>query len=180
MMNIGEKIKRLRIEKQMTQEDLASRVDLSKGFISQLERDLTSPSISTLIDILECLGTDLRNFFNETVEENVVFGKNDIFIKEDKQLQNNIAWLIPNSQKNYMEPIMITLGPSGSSVIDDPHEGEEFGFILSGYIFIHLGDKKHKCKKGESFYFHPTVEHFISNPGKTKAVVLWIAAPPSF
>ena len=55
-MEIGKKIKLLRIEKGLTQEELAGRAELSKGFISQLERDLTSPSIATLIDILQCLG----------------------------------------------------------------------------------------------------------------------------
>ena len=51
-MEIGEKIKRLRTKLGLTQEELAARTELSKGFISQLERDLTSPSIATLMDIL--------------------------------------------------------------------------------------------------------------------------------
>ena len=57
-MQIGEKIRVLRMEKQLTQEELANRCELSKGFISQVENDLTSPSIATLIDILEILGTN--------------------------------------------------------------------------------------------------------------------------
>ena len=64
-MDIGLKLKELRIQKSLTQEELADRAELSKGFISQLERNLTSPSISTLTDILQCLGTDLKEFFNE-------------------------------------------------------------------------------------------------------------------
>ena len=56
-MNIGEKIKELRVRSGLTQEELADRAELSKGFISQLERDNTSPSITTLLDILQCLGT---------------------------------------------------------------------------------------------------------------------------
>ena len=68
-MGIGEKIKRLRIKNGLTQEELAMRSELSKGFISQVERDLTSPSISTLVDILECLGTNLKDFFNEKTQE---------------------------------------------------------------------------------------------------------------
>ena len=56
-MDIGAKLKELRILKGLTQEELADRAELSKGFISQLERDLTSPSIATLMDILQCLGT---------------------------------------------------------------------------------------------------------------------------
>ena len=56
-MDIGLKLKELRILKGLTQEELADRAELSKGFISQLERNLTSPSIATLMDILQCLGT---------------------------------------------------------------------------------------------------------------------------
>ena len=64
-MEIGAKIKKLRLQRGLTQEELADRCELSKGFISLLERDLTSPSIATLTDILECLGTDLTAFFSE-------------------------------------------------------------------------------------------------------------------
>lgn len=57
-MNIGNKIREMRIEKGLTQEELADRSELTKGFISQIERDLTSPSVDSLLDILEALGTD--------------------------------------------------------------------------------------------------------------------------
>ena len=68
-MEIGRKIKARRQSLGLTQSELADRAELSKGFISQLERDLTSPSIATLMDILECLGTDLREFFNEHIDQ---------------------------------------------------------------------------------------------------------------
>ena len=64
-MDIGKKIKELRVLTGLTQEELADRAELSKGFISQLERNLTSPSIATLIDILQCLGTNLNEFFSD-------------------------------------------------------------------------------------------------------------------
>ena len=56
---MGCKLKELRILKGLTQEELADRAELSKGFISQIERNLTSPSIATLMDILQCLGTTI-------------------------------------------------------------------------------------------------------------------------
>ena len=62
-MSIGNRLKELRVLKGLTQEELADRAELSKGFISQVERDLTSPSIATLTDILQCLGTSLSEFF---------------------------------------------------------------------------------------------------------------------
>lgn len=179
-MDIGAKINQLRKKNGLTQEELADRCELSKGFISQVERGLTSPSIATLIDILECLGTDLKNFFNETSQEKIVFTKQDVFEKEDKELNNMITWLIPNAQKNDMEPILITIESGGSSALDEPHEGEEFGYVIAGAVNIHLGSKNFRARKGDSFYFRPTSDHYISNSGKTKAVVLWISTPPTF
>ena len=72
-MKIGAKVKELRVQKGLTQEELADRTELSKGFISQLERDLTSPSIATLTDILEALGTNLSEFFTEARTEKIGF-----------------------------------------------------------------------------------------------------------
>ena len=83
-----------------TQEELADRAELSKGFISQVENNLTSPSIATLTDILQCLGTDLKDFFNDTKDEQIVFSKEDYFEKNDSELKNSIQWIIPNAQKN--------------------------------------------------------------------------------
>src|SRR5690606_17247606 len=99
-MNIGEKRKHRRVKNGLTQQELANRCELSKGFISQLERDLTSPSIATLVDILDCLGTNLKDFFSDKDDEKIVFHKDDVFIQEDKDLGHTIKWIVPNSQKN--------------------------------------------------------------------------------
>lgn len=179
-MEIGKKIRGLRTLKGLTQEELADRCELSKGFISQLENDITSPSIATLTDILQCLGTDLSEFFNDTPEEQIVFGEGDYFEKTDQELGNCIEWIIPNAQKNTMEPIRLTLKSGGSTYPDTPHEGEEFGYVLKGSVQIHLGKKIYRAKKGESFYYTPSVTHFLSNPGKSDAVLLWVSSPPSF
>ena len=66
-MDIGEKIKLLRYRCGLTQEELADRCELTKGYISQLENDITSPSIASLTDILAALGSDLQQFFSEEV-----------------------------------------------------------------------------------------------------------------
>ena len=96
-MEIGDKIKRLRLKYGLTQEELADRAELSKGFISQLERNLTSPSIATLADILECLGTTPGEFFSEKEYEKVTFSEDDMFEKVSDD--ESILWLVPNAQK---------------------------------------------------------------------------------
>lgn len=75
---------------------------------------------------------------------------------------------------------MITIEPGGQYIEEEPHDGEEFGYVLSGSIYLHLGKRKLKVKKNESFYFKPKVNHYISNVGKTPAKVIWISTPPSF
>ena len=177
-MEIGKKIKDLRIAKGLTQEELADRSELSKGFISQLERNLTSPSITTLMDILQCLGTSIGEFFNEAPDEQIVFGKQDYFVKEDTEYKNEIKWIIPNAQKNTIEPIYLTLQAGGSTCPDTPHEGEEFGYVLQGAVSIHLGNKTYKAKKGESFYYTADKTHFLSS--KNGATLIWVSSPPSF
>ncbi len=179
-MEIGSKLKRLRVKNNLTQEELADRCELSKGFISQIERDLASPSISTLSDLLQCLGTDLKDFFNDAKDTDVVFTKEDVFVKEDKENNTIINWIVPNSQKHDMEPIIITLLPDGISYMDDPHEGEEFGYVLSGTIELYVGSERYKVKKNESFYYKANSTHYIKNISKTPASVLWVSTPPNF
>ena len=169
-----------RIKNGLTQEELANRSELSKGFISQVESEQTSPSIATLVDILECLGTNLRDFFNESVDEKIVFGKEDYFISEDVESGLNITWVIPNAQKNKMEPILVTLTGGGRSNLHDPHEGEEFGYVLEGSLVLHLGDAVYKIKKGESFYFNPEKTHYVENENERPAKFIWVSTPPSF
>ncbi len=177
---IGQKIRRLRIKLGLTQEELAARTELTKGFISQLENDITSPSITTLMDILEALGTDIAAFFNDRSEERVVFTPDDTFEKEDDEAGNMIRWLVPNAQKNALEPILVSIRPGGRTDELDPHEGEEFGMVLSGTITLIDGDTSYRVHKGDCFYLHPQGVHWLENNGKTPAKVLWISTPPSF
>ena len=146
-MDIGGKIKRMRIEKQLTQEELANRCELSKGFISQLENNLTSPSIATLIDILEILGTNLREFFNEIDDERICFTKDDMFETEDEDLKYTLKWLVPNSQKNEMEPIIITLESGGQYKEEKPQEKVAEYLLVDGYNVIFAWDELKELAK---------------------------------
>ena len=105
-MDIGKKLKELRLQNDLTLDDLASRSELTKGFLSQVERNLTMPSIPTLEDILEALGTNLSEFFREEEEKQLVFTTQEFFV--DEQEDYTIEWVIPNAQKNEMEPILLT------------------------------------------------------------------------
>ena len=177
-MEIGQKIKEIRLRRGLTQDELASRCELSKGYISQLENDISSPSIATLMDILNILGVTLPDFFTEPKEEKVVFTQQDFFESQNGEGTN--VWLIPNSQKNEMEPIVLTLPEGATSDIRYPFEGEEFGYVLDGRITIVVGETEYKAKKGDAFYLSGNREHYIKNTGTKDAKVLWVATPSNF
>ena len=180
-MDIGEKLRQLRLQRGLTQEELADRCELSKGFISQVERNLASPSIATLTDMLECLGSSLPAFFNENQNEKIVFTPQDMFEKLDEEdLHGSITWLVPDAQKNAMEPILLDMGEGGESYPLPPHKGEEFGYVLSGSVYLVMGEKKTRVRAGCSFCIHPRETHFLRNDGKTRARVLWVSNPPTF
>ncbi len=177
-MDIGQRIKRFRIQNELTLEELASRTELSKGFLSQLERDLTAPSIQTLSDITEALGMDLAQFFSEEKNDKIVFTQNDYFI--DQRDGYRIEYIVPNAQKNDMEPIMLEIDAHSSSQTLVPHNGEEFGYVLNGKITLVNGKKKHIIKKGQTFYLKGSYSHTLVNNTNSPAKVLWICTPPTF
>lgn len=148
-MDIGYKIKQLRLKKCLTLEELASRWELTKGFLSQVERNLTSPSIATLYDILEALGTTLGEFFKEDRDEKAVFSTDDFFV--DEREGYTVNWIVPNSQKNEMEPVMIEIEPGMKTFEVQPNDGEEFGYVLEGRVTLVNGDKNIQLKKARLF-----------------------------
>jgi transcriptional regulator with XRE-family HTH domain len=175
---IGAKIKKLRMQRGLTLEELAGRCELTKGFLSQLERDLTSPSIATLCDILEALGTTLSEFFREEKNEKIVFSKDDFFVDEKEGY--TVSWIVPNSQKNEMEPVLIEIEPGARSFEVTPNEGEEFGIVVEGRITLVNGEKEYTVKKGETFYLNGKNTHYLRNDKKTTAKVIWVSTPPLF
>ena len=176
---IGQKIKDLRNQNGLTQQELADRTELTKGYISQLERGQVAPSVATLIDLVECLGTDMSEFFKEAQPEQVVFKASDYFEKLDDE-GNSTQWTVPMAQKNQMEPLLVEIQPHQKLAAHKPHDGEEYGYVLAGKIHLHLGDKVYPVNKGESFYFEATRKHYIENQGARPAKLEWISTPPTF
>ena len=151
------KLKSLRTQNGLTQQELADRAELTKGFISQVERNLTSPSISTLADILQCLGSSLQEFLRMTRRSRSSFREEDYFLKDDPELGHQIEWLVPNAQKNQMEPIRMTLAPPGTLLYRvAPMWEKKWGTSSKEISFLHWARKPTAYKKVKRFIFPPT------------------------
>ena len=178
MMNLGLKIKERRTLLDLTQEELANRCELTKGYISQIENDKVSPSIETLGLILEVLGISFSDFFKEKTDLNYIFTVEEQYDKEFiGYLQ---TWLVPTSQDHVMEPIYIELEPNSETFHDYPHHGEEFGYVIEGEIVVVYGESEKICRTGESFYFISNKEHYIKNKSQMVSKVIWVSCPPNF
>ena len=180
-MKIGERLKRLRMINSLTQEELASRADLTKGYISQLENDATSPAIATLKDIVDVFGITMQEFFAEPSRgEDVVFGAKARVQSTDDDDGVKVELLVPGAQNREMDPALVTLKPGEEMVEQGYHEGEEFGYVLLGRVQLRLDDQLYMVKKDECFYFASDKKHAVKNIGKTEARILWVVTPPTF
>jgi len=178
-MKIGEKIYNLRVASELTQEELADRAGLTKGFISQIERDLTSISLDSLEDILSAMNISLSSFFSETLLEKVVYPQ-EARRAIEKEGVKDFQLLVPGATNRKMEPALLILAPGEETEEVEPFTGEEFGYVLQGRIALRLYKQTFKAKKGDSFYFSANRLHQIANIGKSDAVVLWVTCPPYF
>lgn len=179
-LRIGDKLRRLRMENGLTQEELANRAYLTKGFISQLERDLTSPSIATLKSILDVLGVDLAEFFQDMPTPSVVARKKARVLSSESTQECAIYFLLPRAQGRIMDPVMVRLQKGGRTVEHTPHEGEEFGLVLKGSVTLWFDDKPHRLNVGDCFYFKSSTRHWVENAGRGEAHLLWVVSQSRF
>jgi transcriptional regulator with XRE-family HTH domain len=175
---IGKKIKALRLAAELTQEELAVRAQLTKGFISQIENDQTSISLDSLSDILDALGMSISEFFaDDKTSERIVFSRADRIALSDRGAAS-FELLVPGSTNMLMDPILVTLDPGQSLPVEEPHNGEEFGFVLAGQLVIKYDKQTHHVRKDHCFYFESFKPHQFTNQGKNKTTFLWVTNPP--
>lgn len=175
-MTIGSKIKNLRVQKNLTQEELGERTDLSKGYISQLERDLSSPSMETFFSLLDVLGVTPKEFFDEKEQaQQVIYKKEDYTVSLSDEQDYEVQWLISDSNENEMEPILLTLNKEGEYKTFQPSLSETFAFVLEGEVCVEIGTDKYYARSGESIYYKAFKEHHIKNNQKSRSRLLLVA-----
>ncbi len=177
--NIGKKIKQLRLASDLTQEELANRAQLTKGFISQIESEKfqTSISVDSLSDILEALGVSLPEFFSDDIEQQVVFKPSERIAVDDTGI-SKFELLIQRSTHNQMDPIILTLKPGEKLQPSDPHPGEQFGYVLKGTATLIIAKKTYQVPNKHCFYFISDRTHQLLNNSNRDVTILWIVTPP--
>ena len=173
MIDIGARIKHLRQINGLAQADLAERAGLTKGAISQVERNLTSPSVANLFEILNALNETPSSFFADVDEEKVLFRKSDALPSEVTGYKS-FDTLLPKSRYRSIVSYRATIAPGKATPPEPPQEGENYIHVLAGRLVLRLGQISYVARKGESLYFAGEQEFAFSNKGKTLFDFLWV------
>ena len=179
---IGGKLKQLRTEKKLSIAELSRLSDVSTGLISQIERDLVMPSVTSLWRLAQALDTNINYFFHEeTKEEQIIIRKGEhrtIVMHNDSSYYK---LLHPNKDDRMMDMMIITL-KSGHTYDKKPleHEGEECGYVLKGTLTVYLNGRDYVLQEGDSIYFDSSLPHKYINNGDEDCISIWAMTPKFF
>jgi transcriptional regulator with XRE-family HTH domain/KaiC/GvpD/RAD55 family RecA-like ATPase len=183
--NLGDKIRTLRKKLGMTQKELAEQVGLTPSFISQLEKNLISPSLDSLLKLSEKLNAQPIYFLtdgeNGPLQKMVIKPneRQDVRFQEMKNTDVKIQLLVSDALNRRMEPYLLTM--KEGAVVDGhfySHKGDEFSYVMEGELEVEIQDEKQLLSPGDSFYIGSTVPSRWANIGKGDAVLLWVLSPP--
>lgn len=174
-MNIGKKLKTLRQLKNLTQEELGERTDLSKGYISQIESDKTSPSMETFLNLLEVLGTTPAEFFDKKQVDRIHYPKADQLTYDEYDKGYFLQWPVKTSNEFEMEPLLLTLQPQAAYKLFEPSYSDTFVYCMHGCVTLKLGNENYNASKGDALYFKATKQHQLINEKNKEARVMIVA-----
>ncbi len=181
---IGRRIRAARHAKGLSIAELAAAAGLSVGFVSQVERNQSNPSVKALHDLSRALGVNITWFFDASASVEAEPASPIVRLAARKKIYYGIdicdELLTPKSSEA-LELIWSRFAP-GSSSGPQPyaHEGEEAGVVLSGTLVLVIGETAHTLSAGDSFGFRSDTPHSYRNEGDTDAIVLWAVSPPTY
>lgn len=178
---VGQRIRDLRRTRAMSLETVAVRADLSIGFLSQIERGLSSPSLRVLATLADVLGVGIAGLFGAGENTSAV---PDAVVTRERQRPELNLWrtgiskqlLSPAGSDGRLNLFLVHLEPGGSTGDElYTHDGEEAGLVIEGRMKLTVDAESWTLKSGDSFRFASRRPHRFSNPSRdAKAVVLWV------
>jgi len=177
-MTLGEKLRSIRTARALSLEDLAKKTNLTRSFLSQIEKNKTSPSISSLIRIAAALEVSMGDLFlEEKSMDNYIIHENEreaYVVEKDKV---RVELLAPRRKDIKFEPMLVHFGIGGTTDVISPR-GVYFCMVLQGKLELRIGGEVHVLTKGDSIYLDSPPEHIWKNIGKTEVISFAVGLPP--
>ncbi|MFZ4768980.1 MAG: helix-turn-helix domain-containing protein [Ferruginibacter sp.] len=179
IIQITNKLKDIRKEKNVTLQDLANRTGVTKGMLSQVENNRTIPSLTVFFNIIKALNIDVNDFFknfNDRTSSKVIFKKAAAyqpFEKENAAGFHYLRILSTSINEYHVDIVILTLTPQAQreKVQTDAFE---FKYMLKGKVEYTVGEEIYVLEEGDSIYFDATEPHGPKNLGDSDAQMLVI------
>jgi transcriptional regulator with XRE-family HTH domain len=181
---MGQSVRELRVAKEMTLQELSVGTNLSVGYLSQVERGLSVPSVSALRMIANTLDVTVSWFFRPSEKDTESEGAYIVRAQERRKLrfESGITDELLSPNLAGALELLVSRFPPGSASGTQPytHRGEEAGLVIEGMLELWIETEKFLLQTGDSFSFQSTKPHRYRNPSKREAVVLWVITPPTY
>ncbi len=179
--SLGERIRTMRETRGQSLKHVAEATGLTQSFLSQVERDLTSPSVASLRKIAEALGTSIATFFAGGSPNGRLVRKDarPVLVHPKRRWRDS---LLTPSLKGKLQVIWTEIEPGGGSG-DEPYthdSDEECVVVVRGRLDFWVGEEHYRLKTGDALTFESRIPHKNRNPGPGKTQVLWVMTPPSY
>jgi len=176
--SIGERLKTLRQEQELTLAQLAEKSNLSASHLSQVERDKSTPSLMTLASIAQALDINLRDLFESQGDQIHISRVTDGLEKiSDTSPLMRQQLTSPNSGWN-LGVDKLTLHPEAPCLEFEPYAGEVLGFVLDGLLVIVIDDKRFELKAGDSIHYDANQPYRLCCGADSPCIVIWCNSPP--
>jgi transcriptional regulator with XRE-family HTH domain len=174
---LGQEIRDLRKRRGATVLDLARAIGKSTGYVSQVERNRSTPSVADLHKVAAALGVQTSRFLDRI--DKVPLEERPYIVRAGNRRKLNFGpgvtdYLLSPSLSGRLELLYTRLGPrakGGEQLIT--YSGEQAGMVLSGTFELHISDKRFLLREGDSFSFPSTTPHHYRNPGRIETVIIW-------
>lgn len=178
----GKKLRLVRQRKNLNMKTVAISAGISESLLSQIERDMVSPSIDTLLAIAEVLEIDFEYLFSDLKKNKSV----DITRKEDRKVVyetgatfHQLSRISDVPEDHTIEAVLLELEPDAiSGNTEYGHRGRELGYILSGTAKLKYGTDSYVLREGDSVSFSSAIPHELKNTGQNKMIAIWVNTPP--
>jgi transcriptional regulator with XRE-family HTH domain len=178
-MDVGSRIRALRWRRGMTLQQVGELSGLSTPFLSQVERDQVSTTVTSLAGIARALRVSL-NYFVNVPDQSTSFRRADnvsyFQLDGGSEKLARLAGRFPDRQ---LEPMLVRI-PPGGAVPRFAQAGEEFFYLLMGRLTVSVGQEKQTLGPGSLGHHSSTISHDWRNQGKAEVVRVWVGMPPLF
>lgn len=177
---VGKKLRIFRKDKKITLRELSAMTELSVSFISQVERNECSITVTSLKKIADALKVRMSEIFEMEENDSYMHGKeNQILLNLNSSFTSHII-LSGKFENRKLEAIMLKLAPNSTDMLPFAHEGEEFYYITKGTGEFVIDDKSYIVKTGETIHYPSTIPHTLKNPFDEELEVISILTPTIF